>query len=320
MKKYILGLVCISFSISLLAGYPDPEMAAAYQGKGGRSDGLEIEKIRINADEFISRKFTYISKIKNFDSVISEYIMLLSPELQKQIFSKKKTKRTAAKSIKESKCFLLTNESPADSTHDMRIYSDRSEECLRVRIDNRWLLETNVKDFITANGVKGTQQLSNTSGTDTNLDALADQQIVKKCLIDIKVPGDSRIIPTTYEISKIQKGLVAKRYQLVDGVEGRLPDEPVELKEYIVRENLSESTKDQNEAESLIIAASGFLNSPEIGKMFSVGLDLLAIRNATVYSIGKATHMGRSVIVDAKDQYGNSLGSFLTGFFPFACK
>jgi hypothetical protein len=62
------------------------------------------------------------------------------------------------------------------------------------------------------------------------------------------------------------------------------------------------------------------LHDPEIGKYFSVGLDLTAIRHAVTYQVGDFTHMGGTVIIEAKDKNGKDLGSFVTGFLPFACK
>ncbi len=46
----------------------------------------------------------------------------------------------------------------------------------------------------------------------------------------------------------------------------------------------------------------------------------LPIRSARLYKIGKFTPMGGTVIIEAKDKDKKELGSFVTGFMPFACE
>jgi hypothetical protein len=57
----------------------------------------------------------------------------------------------------------------------------------------------------------------------------------------------------------------------------------------------------------LLNLAQQFTEDPIFEGAFSVGLDLKKIRSAKVYTIGKATNMGLTAIVEAKDEAGNDL-------------
>lgn len=75
-----------------------------------------------------------------------------------------------------------------------------------------------------------------------------------------------------------------------------------------------------NQAESLIQGTEEYLNTPDFGNYFNVGFDLKSIRSARLYKIGKFTHMGGTVIIEAKDKDKKEMGSFVTGLMPFACE
>ena len=73
-----------------------------------------------------------------------------------------------------------------------------------------------------------------------------------------------------------------------------------------------------NLAEKLVVHA---MSLEKLGGMgFKSGIDLNAVRSATVYSIGTSTSMGMSAIVEAKNAQGKVLGSYLGGFFVAPCK
>lgn len=145
-------------------------------------------------------------------------------------------------------------------------------------------------------------------------------EVVKTCKITMKVPGDDKAIPTTFRIVKEDSGLKGEFSQLINGQEQAGPSEEASIAEYSVRPNLSESSNEMNQAEQLILGTSGILQDPTIGSAFSVGVDLKLIRKAKVYQIGQFTHMGGTAIIEAKNENGEILGSFVTGFLPFACQ
>lgn len=146
------------------------------------------------------------------------------------------------------------------------------------------------------------------------------EETVKTCSIELKIPGNDRVIPTTFKIVKNGEKLIAKTTQTENNSVTELPEESASIAEYSVRADLKSTTPDMNQAESLIQGTMDYLKIPNFGSLFSVGLDLNSIRNAKVYQIGKFTNMGGTVIIEAKDKNGKAIGSFVTGFMPFACK
>jgi hypothetical protein len=144
-------------------------------------------------------------------------------------------------------------------------------------------------------------------------------KVIKSCSLTLKVPGNSAEIPTLFQILKVGNGLVAKTTQTVNGAKVSLPDETAKVSDHAVRADITSSTANMNLAEELIVGTQEFLNNPDIGKSFNVGFDLKLVRHAKVYEIGKFTNMGGTVIIEAQGKDGANLGSFLTGFMPFAC-
>ena len=143
--------------------------------------------------------------------------------------------------------------------------------------------------------------------------------VVTTCAFTIKIPENTKVVPTTYQIIKDGEKLTAITTQIVDGTSLKLPEESVEVADYAVRSDLKSETENMNPAERLIAGTMEFLANPDIGSSFSVGLDLKAVRHAKVFQIGQFTNMGGSAIIEAQDADGKALGSFVTGFMPFAC-
>jgi hypothetical protein len=155
----------------------------------------------------------------------------------------------------------------------------------------------------------------------TALTSLASaEEVVKTCDFVVKVPGQNQVGSTTYRIVQEGKVLSAKTTQTIDGKTSELPVETVLISEHSVRAHLTSKTPNMNQAEQLIAGTIEFLEDPELGKSFNVGVALQSIRHAKVYQIGKFTHMGGSAIIEARDENEKYLGSFVTGFMPFSCK
>lgn len=145
------------------------------------------------------------------------------------------------------------------------------------------------------------------------------EEVVKTCTVIMKVPGDKKSVPTTFVVTKDGSQINTKTSQSVDGITEALPDEPAQIAEYPVRRDLNSGLKDLNQAEQLILSTDEFLHSPDIGSAFHVGIDLKSIRSAKVFVVGQFTHMGGTAIIEARDESGKNLGSFVTGFLPFEC-
>lgn len=145
-------------------------------------------------------------------------------------------------------------------------------------------------------------------------------KIVKTCSFVVKMPENNSAVPTTYQIIQDGNNLIAKTTQLVNGKPADLPIEDVLMNDFSVRPGITTNTLNMNQAEQLIAGTDEFLKTPDVGAFFSVGVNLTLIRHARVYQIGKFTHMGGSAIIEARDENGKDLGSFVTGFMPFACE
>ena len=129
-------------------------------------------------------------------------------------------------------------------------------------------------------------------------------------------------ISTKMEVLEKDDDVFARVTQL-----GHSYNDKAEILEQDVREGLPDdltqknSSDDFNMAEMLIIHAKTMENDPVFEGMFSTGIeDLSLVRSATLYVVGEMGNMGGSVIVDAKDADGNSLGVFLGGFLVTPCE
>lgn len=147
------------------------------------------------------------------------------------------------------------------------------------------------------------------------------EESVKTCKFTLNIAGNANIVPTTIQIIKSDdQQLLAKTTQIVDGQSVELPIEDVTISDFSVRENLTSKSENLNEAEALISGTADFLAMPNMGNKFNVGLDISKIREARVFKVGKFGHMGGTAIIEASDDQKKDLGSFMTGFIPFACE
>ena len=89
-----------------------------------------------------------------------------------------------------------------------------------------------------------------------------------------------------------------------------------------VREGLSplSISEDLNLAEKLIAHAMGVEAMPELASFMNSGIELEKVRSARTFTFGDSTNMGSTTVVEALDQDGQLLGSFLGGFLVAPCK
>ena len=151
----------------------------------------------------------------------------------------------------------------------------------------------------------------------------ASPALITLCSATYTMPGKSQSIPTTFQIFNSQDKAMIHVSQVIEG-ESSFYEDTLDINEYAVRADLTAESRqclnDLNPAESLISSTMEFLQTPDLGTFFTTGLNLKAIRSAKLYTIGKTTHMGATVIIEARDESGNKIGSFITGFLPYACE
>ena len=59
---------------------------------------------------------------------------------------------------------------------------------------------------------------------------------------------------------------------------------------------------------------------PELASFMNSGIELEKVRSARTFTFGDSTNMGSTTVVEALDQDGQLLGSFLGGFLVAPCK
>ena len=147
-----------------------------------------------------------------------------------------------------------------------------------------------------------------------------ENTLIKSCSTTLTMPESPLKVEAQIEIFKKTNNLVAKITQQVDGRTGSF-NQPVQLAELSVQAGLMPSDLEGskmdnlNLAEGLIVHALTLTEDPLFEGTFKAGLDLRKVRSAKIYSLDAGT-----AIIEAKDEYGNDLGSFYGGFIVSPCK
>lgn len=151
--------------------------------------------------------------------------------------------------------------------------------------------------------------------------AFAAPNTIKTCATTIVSPDGTQSIPTVFDIIERDGALVSASTQTLND-QPVTREESAAIEEHSVRPGLSPESNvaDLNTAETLIVHAMTLGTIPGLKDTQIAGVDLQAIRSAKIYLMGKATHMGLSAIVEAKDQDGKVLGSFMGGFLVSPCR
>jgi hypothetical protein len=151
---------------------------------------------------------------------------------------------------------------------------------------------------------------------------------VKTCSSDLKkMDGSGEIVPTTMTVYSDLGDLRAHVTQTINGKTTSY-DDSAEVSFYLIThpidQNVDQISDEElaklNLGERLLVHAYGLVNDPAMNGFFSAGLDLKAVRSVRVFQVGTATAFGISAIIEANDQTGKELGSFIGGFIVSPCK
>lgn len=136
---------------------------------------------------------------------------------------------------------------------------------------------------------------------------------LKTCQTTLNFPG-SPSIETTITVNNERSATITQN--------GQSYDEVVSISSLPIRAGLkTDSNIDElNLAEGLIVHALILSSDPDLKDSSNAGFDVSKARSATIYKVGKDGNIGMTAIVDAKDEAGKALGSFLGGFLVSACK
>lgn len=153
--------------------------------------------------------------------------------------------------------------------------------------------------------------------------SFAKEELIKACSTTIGIPGEAGKSETQINVIKKDGVIRAKISQKVDGQIAASNDE-VTIEEFSVKADLKAdlsdpSIDDLNQGEKLISHALSITTDPDLQNAFSAGFDLKKVRSVKIYTIGNSTKFGSTTIVEAKDESGKDLGSFLGGFLVSPC-
>lgn len=159
------------------------------------------------------------------------------------------------------------------------------------------------------------------------------QDLVKSCTF--KFDDDYAGFSTnTFEVRKTGSGYTGVMITEVAGQRTSVTD-AVSIDDFKIRPGLTaEMIEDEdigrtlNYGEGLIVHAMALTGDMDMGEddapelnPFSAGLDLTKVRGVRVYkAIGEEGDIGAAAIVEAKDQSGKDLGSFMGGFLVLPCE
>jgi hypothetical protein len=135
----------------------------------------------------------------------------------------------------------------------------------------------------------------------------------------------SKTIPSKFEIFADQGSYHATVTETVDGKTDSY-DDTADFSQEKIRPNLDRVTDENidelnlNLGERLIVHAMLLTSDPAMSDLFNAGMDLKAVRSVKIYTIGAPAQFGIAAIVEAQDESGKDLGSFLGGFIVSPCK
>lgn len=158
----------------------------------------------------------------------------------------------------------------------------------------------------------------------TSFSLLAKEELVKSCSTVISMPGEPQKIESQFKIIKKNGAYIAKIAQKSGDQIAHSEDE-VTVQEFKVKSGLKadlsndDDVEKLNEAEKIITHALSVTGDPEMKGVFSAGIDLSKVRSAKIYTVGKTTRFGSASIVEAKDEAGKIIGTFLGGFLVSPC-
>lgn len=153
--------------------------------------------------------------------------------------------------------------------------------------------------------------------------SISAKELIKSCSTTLTMPEEINKVETQIDIFRTDSLLQATITQYSEGLKSTYNDE-AQFADLQVRAGLlpdiNQEIENLNLAERLIVHALTLTEDPIFEKTINAGFDLRKVRSAKVYTVGKPTNMGLTAIVEAKDELGKDLGSFLGGFLVSACK
>ncbi|MFL5812792.1 MAG: hypothetical protein ACJ763_04390 [Bdellovibrionia bacterium] len=147
---------------------------------------------------------------------------------------------------------------------------------------------------------------------------------LKSCSSDFKkLDGSGEVIPTTMTVYSEQGEVRGKVTQTIHGQTTSYEDEAQESF-YLINHRIDRITPADraklNLGEELLVHAYAVTTDPELKGVFSAGLDLKAVQSVRVFQIGAFSEFGTTAIIEAMNDSGAVMGSFIGGLIVSPCK
>ena len=157
-----------------------------------------------------------------------------------------------------------------------------------------------------------------------SMTAFADNAVlIKQCLVHVPTESEELAIDMNIEMYQNKDQSVLAKITQTEAGHTSTSEIAAAIVEGPVRANLSadSAVEELSQVELLIVHAMMVTTDPDIELLYSAGLDLQKVRSAKIYGVlGEQDDIGSLSVVEAKDENGNDLGSFLGGFIVSPCK
>lgn len=154
--------------------------------------------------------------------------------------------------------------------------------------------------------------------------AQAKEKVIKSCETSVMSFETGLMQDLRFQVLEGQNGKLSGRFEILkDGQIVEQGTTKAEIKSEKIRAGLKGDLSDiqgLNKGELLITHAMLLTQDPDMGGIFTVDMDLSKVRSAKIYVLGDQAEMGMTAIVEARDEKGQDMGSFLGGFLVGSCK
>lgn len=148
---------------------------------------------------------------------------------------------------------------------------------------------------------------------------------IKSCKASLPIPDTDQVMKFSLKFSQFGSNFRAEMKSISSELGENTTIFPAIVKSEDVREGLSgeilNESETLNEAEKFISHAMMIESSPIFNGAYKTGIELAAVRSATVFLVDEpGVNIGATAVIEARDSSGKILGSFFGGFLIGACE
>jgi|GEM_PF-5350534 len=148
---------------------------------------------------------------------------------------------------------------------------------------------------------------------------------IKTCKTTLSIPDSKNVLKVTVTFSQFGSNYQAQLTDHSSEFGANSSTFPAVVMNETVREGLNGDSLSEveslNEAEKFISHAIMLETNPVFKGAFKSGIDLAAVRSATVFLVKEpGVNIGATAVIESRDSSGKVLGSFLGGLLIGACE